>query len=157
MIPLGESDKARAVELNQQGEQLFSSGKLPGAIDRFMRAIELFPDYATPYNNLGVVVWRIGFVVGAYTYFQRALAIFPDHPGAALNLSDVLLQMGRTDDAVATLRNYCERNPEDSEAQRRLTLLLNHVENQGNGAEATDNAGPVLPVWEAPWNSLGPN
>lgn len=107
----------RAVEgggLNRQGENLYAKGDVGGALDAFIKAIEINPAFATAYNNLGVLYWQAGEVEKAVDHFVRAVEIDPNDRDTVLNCANVFQSLGKVEDAKKIYSSYLERNPDDS-------------------------------------------
>jgi len=92
------------------------------AIDAYQRAIEIAPEFADAYCNLGSVYFNQGRRTPARECFERALAIDPTHLEANLNLATLEEEVGR--DAVA-LRHYraaLETDPMRADAHVTVAL-----------------------------------
>jgi tetratricopeptide (TPR) repeat protein len=75
--------------LNRTGVEQGKSGNYDGAIASFLKAIELDPDYAESYNNLGFAYYRKGEYAQAEGYFRKALEVDPAHQRARKNLETI--------------------------------------------------------------------
>jgi len=64
-------------QLIDQGEIMFRSGNLPGAVSMFKQALQQQPDLAVAHNNLGVTYWKFGDKLQAKHHFQLALQLDP--------------------------------------------------------------------------------
>lgn len=64
------------------------------AIERFRKAIELDPSYASPHNGLGAALARAGDMEGAIASWEKALSLDPDQPHALYNLGAAYLGRG---------------------------------------------------------------
>ncbi len=106
---------------------VFDSAK---ARRQFDHVIAAQPDYAPAMINLGVLEHRDGRYREALDLLQRAadlLAQSPtEHAIALRNAADVLRDLGRLDDALATYEHALNLDPENPQAQlnRAMTLLL---------------------------------
>jgi tetratricopeptide (TPR) repeat protein len=67
--------------------------------------MQLKPDYAEPYNNLGLVLRDQEQLDDAIGYYQRALELKPDYAEAYSNLASALTEQGKLNEAV----EYCCR------------------------------------------------
>lgn len=110
---------------NDIAVQLFRDGRLDEAIAELRRGLEVNPQYATGYSNLGFLYLCRGQLEQAVDSLLRALALDPRHKDAAdhrfdvlLALTDELVQIGLTDGFLATqsggafddhLRHRCAR------------------------------------------------
>ena len=70
-------------------------GQIEKAIASYQKAIELNPDYADAYQNLGVVLLKIGKVPESLSAFGKAIAIHErQNPTEAQRLRQGLQEMG---------------------------------------------------------------
>jgi len=86
--------------LNQQGEELFRKGDLPGALNLFTKATQADPNFSLAHNNLGVVYWQTHKREEAVKLFVRALEIDPRYYNNVSNCYqayNALVTLNRTD------------------------------------------------------------
>jgi GT2 family glycosyltransferase/Flp pilus assembly protein TadD/MoaA/NifB/PqqE/SkfB family radical SAM enzyme len=105
------------------GEALFSMGDLHGAMDAFSKAIDINPDYAQAYDDLGVVYWKLGDNESALKNFKKACELNPDDHDAVINLGDLYKISKRMDEARDTYRAYLTHHPNDSKVSNALADL----------------------------------
>ncbi len=106
------------------GIALCNQGKSDEALAYCRRALELKPDYADAYNNLGAV-WKVrGMLDEAVAGFRRALELKPDYADAASNLGLALNDQGKLDEAAASLRRALELKPDLAQAHNNLGIVL---------------------------------
>jgi tetratricopeptide (TPR) repeat protein len=55
------------------GERLYKRGDLSGALDQFLKALELDKNSSASHNNLGVCYWKLGDFFKALNHFSEAL------------------------------------------------------------------------------------
>ena len=94
-------------------EGLLSAGKLEAAVAEIERFVEREPASAEAWNDLGVLQHDAGKLEAARAALNVALTIDGKNPQTRRNLSAVLLEMGRTDEAAATLEPVLAANPND--------------------------------------------
>jgi tetratricopeptide (TPR) repeat protein len=70
-------------------------GQLDAAVTSCRRALEIKPDYAEAYNNLGLTQVELGQLDEAVANCRQALKIKPDFAEAHANLGISLLEMGQ--------------------------------------------------------------
>ena len=90
---------------------LVKLGKKPQAIERYLQAVELDPDYAAAWNNIGILQADLGDLNSACEAFRRALALTPDDPKLHYNLADALEMMGFLEEARRHWQNYLRHDP----------------------------------------------
>jgi len=71
------------------GNILLQLNRLEKAKEKFLKAVELTPSYASPLNNLGIIELRMENYVKAAEYFHDVLTIDPNFASAHLNLGIV--------------------------------------------------------------------
>ena len=79
-------------------------GKFDEAIAACRRAIEIKPDYADAYCNLGVALGMQGKLDEAIAAYRQAIEIKPDFAGTYTNLGKALAEQGKLDEAVAAFQ-----------------------------------------------------
>ena len=104
-------------------------GRLPEAAACYCRALELKPDYADTYYNLGNVLKNQGKLDEAIACYRRALELRPDYAEAHSSLGGVFRDQGRLDEAIACCHRALELKPDYAEAYNNLGSA---VYDQGN-------------------------
>jgi hypothetical protein len=89
-------------------------GRDEEALISYSKVIELKPDYAESYNNLGIVLKNLKRYDQAISNYKKAIKLRPSYPEAHYNLGNTYAQLGKYKQAVAylSLESY-----EDSEAK----------------------------------------
>lgn len=135
-------DVASEIEfLNELGKRQGSVGNYDAAIGLFNRAVELDPNYAETYHNLGYVYFIRGDMEFAEEYFKKTLAFDPGHENARANLEmverqDIILKVndlnarairkgreGDLDGAVALFEEAIAVDPENAESYNNMGYL----------------------------------
>lgn len=105
---------ARAIRQAPKGEYLLTlgitlrrQGRRDEALKTFEKAVELKPDEAGLYQNIGEILLEMGRPNEAVLRFQRALELKPDHWDAANKCAVILVSLGRLEDALRYL-NLCD-------------------------------------------------
>jgi tetratricopeptide (TPR) repeat protein len=89
------------------------------------QAIALMPDYAAAHNNLGYVLCReLGDFERGAEHIRAALRLVPDDPDALCNYSMVLIQEGRSDEALAICDQQLAANPDLHEARLNRAIAM---------------------------------
>jgi tetratricopeptide (TPR) repeat protein len=99
----------------------------PRAAVYFRKAIQIQPDCAPAYYNLGLWLLRIHDTAGAIEAFRQAVRIQPNLTGAYLGLASQLAVQGNIREAVQTLQRVLELNPQDPRARQLLKETLDNV------------------------------
>ena len=72
----------------------------PKAAETYLRrAIELAPDFAKPYEDLGILMINLNRVEEAVPLLENASRLDPENADAAFNLAKALAKLGRGSDA----------------------------------------------------------
>jgi tetratricopeptide (TPR) repeat protein len=73
------------------------------AITAFRRAVDLRPDFAEAWNELGFALRQQGRYADSLAAYDRALALRPEFPEALEYLGEAYVKLGRLDDARRVL------------------------------------------------------
>lgn len=113
---VGESTlPATTTILLAEGEQLFNSGDMDAAEQRFHAALEIDAWNPDACNNLGVVRWQKNDAQGALQFLYKGLALDASHPDLLLNTIRVLIELQQLDEAETLCKQYVEVIPSASD------------------------------------------
>lgn len=131
--------------LSQQGILLHQRGEHGRALAAMERALELAPDEAGIWNNVGNVLIELERPDDAERAFVRSLEI-ADNAEAHSNLARV--RRGRNDwpASEAAARRALELEPESGAAWHSLTLALLGQSRHAEATEAAVHAMPLIPA-----------
>jgi Tfp pilus assembly protein PilF len=104
------------------GAVLNQTGHREQAIDEFKRAIQLKPNDASAYNDLGAVLGD-GHLDESIALFQKAIEVDPRYADARKNLGQAMDSKGRVEEAVAQYQQAARLRP-DSDLRVLLGLDL---------------------------------
>lgn len=119
------------------------------------RAIDIYPQYAAAYNNLGVVDARLGDRTKEAKDLQRAIAIDSRYVDAYLNLARMNIAENKFPDAETALRKANAISPEDGVIlvlQTYAEFMNHHLEDAVNDCEkvhALNNVPHAFAHWTA--------
>src|SRR6266508_3134966 len=105
---------------NSLGVVLLNIGQVPEAQVEFRKAIELDPQYAEAYHNLGLALAQQGKAEEAY---RAAIQLAPRLAVAYLRLGQVLNVEGRKDEAKVAFRKAKELDPVSPAGQAATEAL----------------------------------
>lgn len=111
-------------------------GNWSSAIEAYEKALELEPDYADAYCNLGAVRYNQGQHSEARRAFEACLAREADHVEANFNLANVLEEEGDDEGALAHYRRALTADPHYPDLHINLALLY---EKLGRARPAIDH------------------
>jgi DNA-binding transcriptional MerR regulator len=100
---------------------------LGAARDAYEKALELDPQLAAAWTNLGGMLAETGDLDGARDHFARALECDPDQPEARANLAELALRQGDVDVAISGFRGVLQGAPDHFEAHYGLARALLQV------------------------------
>jgi tetratricopeptide (TPR) repeat protein len=118
----------RGNELEEQwGGAPVDTAGFEAARQAYVRALELDPELAAAWTNLGSMLAEIGSVDEAREHYAKALQIDPDQPEAHCNLAEIALRDGDVDVAIAAYRQVLRLQPDWLEAHYGLARALLEV------------------------------
>jgi tetratricopeptide (TPR) repeat protein len=103
------------------------TGKANEAVAAYRRAVELAPDFADAWCNLGTVHFHRGERPEARACYERALEADPDHLEANFNLANLLDDEGRREAALHHYKNAVRVDPAFADARLNLALLYDRL------------------------------
>lgn len=113
-----------AVVINQRAISIAQQGRLHEAEAEFRRVIQLDPDYAEAYNNLGNTLFYQGKLDEAAANYERALQLWPTFANAHCNLANIHKEQGKLDQAEAGYRHALKLSPHLPDAHNNLGTTL---------------------------------
>jgi DNA-binding transcriptional MerR regulator len=93
----------------------------------YVRALQLDPELAIAYTNLGNIRFRRSDEKGAEELYRRALALDDRQPEAHYNLGYVMLERGHAKEAAHYFDRALERDPRFSDAHFNLAMALEQL------------------------------
>ncbi|WP_082647784.1 YfaP family protein [Lysobacter antibioticus] len=106
-----------AAHANQRGEAAYRAGNLEGAVALYQQSIELDPDFALAYSNLGLAYVKLGRSAEAIWASRKAIALARGanataiRAGAYYNIGKLFEEAGRYDEAMS---NYLSAKREQT-------------------------------------------
>jgi tetratricopeptide (TPR) repeat protein len=115
----------RACELEDEwGGAPADRAGFEAAKQAYERALELDPQLAGAWTNLGAMWAQIGELEQAREHFERALGCDPQQPEAHHNLAELALRMGDAEAAISGFRRLLQLDPDWAEAHYGLARAL---------------------------------
>jgi tetratricopeptide (TPR) repeat protein len=115
--------KGSADEHNLKGAQLLESGDYPGAAEEFKTAVEIDPNFADGYYNLGKVYSQIKDYDQALTYYKKAIDLDPENPRYHYNLAIMYSAKGMTSESEQEYLTAISFDPYYDKAHNNLGAL----------------------------------
>jgi cytochrome c-type biogenesis protein CcmH/NrfG len=97
------------------------------AIQQYLLAIQIDPNYAEAYNNLGNTLQECNRVGEAIEQYRKAIQANPNYPQACFNLGNALVSLHELDQAIEQYEAAIRLKPDYVEAGSNLLLVLNHL------------------------------
>lgn len=126
----------RAIEEYRRAQQGLARHDVEGAVGHLRRAVELAPQFAAAWNQLGTIAYQTGRREEAEKYFREALRHEPRAYSPLVNLGGVLINLGRFREALELNLRAVAEQPEDALA--RVQLGANYWA-LGEGAKAVEH------------------
>ncbi|MBP7604782.1 MAG: tetratricopeptide repeat protein [Spirochaetes bacterium] len=105
------------------GLVLSAAGEYRRAVESFLKAIEIAPDYARARNSLGALYCRLNKYHFALVHFRKALEINPYNPFLQYNLGSLYFEIGDPANARVHLENAVKYKANFGNAYHRLGVL----------------------------------
>ena len=109
-------------------------GRHDEAVALIERSLDVVPDRADCYSNLGIIFQSTGRFDRAIDAYRRAIAIEPEHANAHNNLGAVLRATGDPVGAESEYRAAIAIDPGHVDAYTNLGILLNGLKRTGEAA-----------------------
>lgn len=122
---------------------------LPQAVEAYRRAIELAPNWANAWINLGTALYQLSELDEARRAFDAALALNAENGTAHFNLGCVLDDLEEYENAIQHLRRAVALTPHHADAHFNLALVL---EKRGKTGKAREHWASYLRLQpRGPW------
>ncbi len=121
---------------NNLGVALNKQGRTDEAIDHYLQALQIKPDYENAHYNLGIALNEQGRTAEAIDHYLQALRIKPDYEKAHYNLGNPLYKQGRTEEAIEHYLQALRIKPDYEKAHNNLGYAL---DKQGRTKEAIEH------------------
>ena len=113
------------------------------AIKYYKKALEIKPDYAETYYNMGIALKDNGDLDAAIDSYKKALEIKPDYVGAYFNTGNILKDKGDLEAAIDSYKKALEIKPDYAEAYNNIGLTL---KDKGDLEEAINSYKKALEI-----------
>jgi tetratricopeptide (TPR) repeat protein len=111
----------------------FGQQEMPQAIEHYKKATELAPDYSSAYNLLGYAYRQNVDYPNAEQAFKKYIELIPKDPNPYDSYAELLLKMGRFDEAITQYRKALEIDANFINSHQGIGAALMY---QGKPAEA---------------------
>jgi tetratricopeptide (TPR) repeat protein len=101
----------RALREHSKALDLLGRHDVPAAKRSLLKALEIAPDYAEVWNDLGVIAYQIREFAEAEKYFRKALEQDPGYYAPLVNLGGTLLDLQKPVEALPINRQAVSLSP----------------------------------------------
>jgi len=130
---MAQATKTQAVSLYNLGLTAYKQGSPESAIIFFKRAADIDPDLADAQYNLGVLYQSEKRLKEAIPRFQEVLRVKPTDADAHYQLGLAFADLGRPQDAREQLLAIAPNSPHFTEAQKKLSQIVDQPNALPNG------------------------
>ncbi|XZN96645.1 MAG: tetratricopeptide repeat protein [Microcoleus sp.] len=155
----------RTSELNPQlvgadfhfnlANRLFTQGKRDEAIESYLKAIAIKPDWAEAYANIGSARSQQGNLDAAITYYQKAVELKPELEVLHSNLANSFLQQGKYELAVTSYQNALKIKPDWADVHANLGNALSMLGKLEEAQASYQEALVFKPNWAEVYCRMG--
>ena len=110
-------------EISRRADEFFANSQYQQASVLYEQLLELRPDDAETYNNLGLTLFYLGRVDEALQRLDDGVAVDPGHQRIWLTLGYVNARLGNTEEARVALTNATERGGNESIREAATEML----------------------------------
>lgn len=122
--PVEQNRKLReAEEWFQRGLELEQSEATKDAINAYLRVVQLNPQAAGAWVNLGTIHFHLADWNMSRFYYEKALEVDPNYPLANFNMGNLLEELAYYDKALQFYEKAVRLNPQYADAYYNLALL----------------------------------
>lgn len=140
-----EDKKAIAANLKNQGNTYLEADMVALAINSYQQALNIYPDYAEVYVNLGNVSMREKDYAEAKRLLEKAITINPSIWQAHFNLGIVHEETKDIENAFLNYEKACELTQSNSECYWRLGNTLMFQKNYSEAITAYEKSLSLSP------------
>ncbi len=114
----------RAAGIFKDALQVFNQGDILAAERLLRKTIEICPNHARAWSNLGMALWQQNRIEESVSPLKTAVALDPALVGARVNLGIALYLGGAVEDSIAQYRAAIRLEPDHPMAHLNLLMLL---------------------------------
>ena len=117
------SNQLTAEDWFQKGYNSDEIGEYDNAILYYQKAIEINPDYAFAYINMGLAYGNKSNYDKAIECYQKAIEINPEYAEAYYKMGVAYVDKGNYDKAIECFQKAIEINPDDADAYYNMGII----------------------------------
>lgn len=132
-----------AIRSYNDGIEAYNHGDVPGALRRFDRAVQIDPNYAAAYYNMGSIYYQLKQYGDAADMFQKAVNLSPTDSQAKYNLALSLEKLSHNQEAVRVLQQIPVNDPKYPQAKAKIDDLSPPLKTASQNKPAASTAKPA--------------
>jgi tetratricopeptide (TPR) repeat protein len=147
---------------NEQGNDLYDSGRYDEAVEGYKKAIEVDPKDAVLHSNMAAAYWKLKNWTDAAAEYTRALRLDPDNEAYRRNLKHMLNEngndlysQGRYQEAAQSYQRAIGIDPDDAVLYSNLAAAYREMKDWQHAVEEYKQAMLIEPFQDGYVNSLG--
>ena len=109
------------------------------------KAIDIKPDYANAYYNLGIALQELKKLKEAIEAYNKALSIKPDYPDAHYNMGNAFREQGKLDEAMQAYNRLLSIEPDYVEAYNNMGIVFQEQGKLDEAIQAYTKALSIKP------------
>ena len=130
-------------------------GQLGSAIQCYVKAISIKPDYAKAHYNLGGAYHELRQFEDSVKSYESSIIIDPDYAESHNNLGNVFRESGQLDDAIKSYEKALVIKPDYFEAYYSLGVVFEELDQVDKMIEHFEQAVAIQPDLAEAYNRIG--
>ena len=139
---------------NNLGFALKEEGRVTEAVENYLAALRINPDFEMAHLNIGVILAGRGDNEAAIKHYKEVLRIKPDFITAYINLGNARLRQGRIADAFDHYSEALRLDPDSAEAYNGLGAVMIRTGRIEKAIELFQKALQIKPGYKEAQNNL---
>ena len=143
-----------AKDLFLKGEEFFAKGSYQKAITYLEKTLQLEPDNAEVYNNLGIAYRKLGHYSKAISALEKAIQLKPNFVEAYSNLGSAYIYFGDYQQAISALEKAIQIDPSFAGTYYNFGFVYTKFGNFQKAAHYLEKAIQIDPNYAEAYNNL---
>jgi len=139
---------------NNLGFALKEEGRVTEAVENYLAALRINPDFEMAHLNIGVILAGRGDNEAAIKHYKEALRIKPDFITAYINLGNARLRQGRIADAFNHYSEALRLDPDSAQAYNGLGAVMIRTGRIEKAIKLFQKALQIKPGYKEAQNNL---
>ena len=131
------------------------TGRLSEGLIACQKSVELAPENAEAYYNLGVTLKELSRLEEAEESYKKAIILKPNYALAFFNLGNILKELDRLEEAEESYRKAIAHKPDFADAYNNLGNMLQELSRLEEAEKSYRKAIALKPDFADAYNNLG--